>query len=396
MRVRGETTVGSLLAAAALSLGALSPAPVAAQDVDARWLPWVGCWEQVGAPADEAMLCVRPAAEGVELLTVSGGEVRETVSLRADGMERPTEEEGCSGTERTEFSADAARVYRSSNLECGAAIGRVSSRMWAMVTPSQWIDVRSILVDGQGAAWVERYRPASASRVEGAGLTGTTAGWGTAIESARMAASAPIGVDDLIEAHAAVGDEVVKSWIAERGEPIRLDADRLVRLADAGVPAEVIDVAVAVSYPERFDVARENRGVPRSAYGARYPLYVDPFGCNSYSRFSSRYCYDRFGYYGGYGNRYGFGGYGYGGYGYGGPTVVVVRPTESSVGGGRMVKGQGYTRPGSDGSGAQAVRPRSGSNTGASATTRSTGSSSSGKARTAKPRTAKPRGGGNQ
>lgn len=379
-----------MVAAAALVVAASAPA--AAQDVDARWLPWVGCWQGVDAPADDPMLCVRPSTGGVELLTVSRGEVRETTTLRADDVERPSEAEGCAGTERTRFSADGSRLYRSSDLECGGGIGRVSSRMWAMVSPAEWIDVRAIDVDGQGAAWVERYRSASPDRVEAAGLADLTAGRSDAIESARLAASAPIDVDDLIEAHAVVGDEVLKSWVAERGEPIRLDADRLVRLADAGVDADVIDVLVAVSYPERFAVAREPRGAATDM-GRRYPIYLDPWAYGPYSFYGNRFYSPYYGYYG-YG-RYGYGfgsGYGYGGYR--NPTVIVVRPVDPAGGsGGRMVKGRGYTRPGENtGSVLRPSQPRTGA-TSASPATRSTGSKGAATSGS-KPRTAKPRGGG--
>ena len=391
MRTTSVWLAGSAVAVAALSLSALGATPAAAQDVDARWLPWVGCWEKVGAPADDPMLCVRPGTDGVELLTVSRGEIRETRALRADGVERATEEEGCTGTERAGFSSRADRLYMSTDLDCGNRIGRESSRMWAMLSPTTWIDIRAVDVEGQGASWIDRYRVASSARVEAAGLADLTAGRIAAIEAARVSASAPISTDDVIEAYAAVGAEAVKAWIAERGDPIRLDADRLVQLADAGVPAEVIDVAVAVSYPERFAVAQEPRGEAARS-GRRIPLYLDPWG---YGYPYSMFGYDPYGY--GALGRYGYFGYpyGYGGYG---PTIVVVRPvqsdnSEASSRHGRMVKGRGYTQRGSGtvtGSGVPSsgsVRPATRSTGSSGASTPSSGSSGS-------KRTAKPRGGG--
>ncbi|NIQ53308.1 MAG: hypothetical protein GWN85_07480, partial [Gemmatimonadetes bacterium] len=61
-------------------------------------------------------------------------------------------------------------------------------------------------------------------------------------------------MDDLIEAHAATHREAVRAWLMEDGGPLRIDADALIRLADAGVDPAVIDVAIAVSFPDRFAV----------------------------------------------------------------------------------------------------------------------------------------------
>lgn len=340
--------------AAAAPEASPAAAPAAAiQEMDGGWLAWLGCWEPVAAPAEAAMRCVRPTAAGVELLTVEDGRVTGSRPLRADGVERPADREGCTGTERAEFSDDDRRIYRASTLTCGE-IQRTTTRLWALVSPTEWIEVRSVEDRGREAASVERYRAAAPSRVEEAGLSEITEDRKTAVEWARLAASAPLTVGDVIEAVDAVGAEVVEAWIAERGEPLEeLDADRLVRLADAGVPAEVIDVAVATSYPDRFQVERAPYGEQaRRAPGGR-AAYPAPWGhLGSWARYGAwNYRYSP------YGSRF-FDPYRYRYRHYGGPTIVVVRPADpGSDGGGRVISGQGYTGSRSDG----ATAPRSGS-----------------------------------
>lgn len=332
---------GALLTAVAgVALGGLASG-AGAQEADARWLPWLGCWVEVEAPADTPMRCFVPDGAGVTEMTVgrAGGVDRQ--SLVADGAERAAEIEGCNGVRMAEFSADGTRVYTRDQLTCEGGTERSTRGMMAWVAPDEWIQARAMQVAGRSAGWVKRYRAASESRVSAAGLESIREDVESrqlAIEAARMAASAPIGVEDVVEAYGRTEAEAVRSWIVEQNDPIRLDAERLVMLADAGIPEDVIDVMIAVSYPDRFQLAREpteeygRDGFRRPLYPAwgwsyGWPYYYDPY-------------FSRYGYY----NRYGYYGYGaYGGYGYPG-TIVVVRPSEGSGGAGRAVKGRGYTR----------------------------------------------------
>ena len=54
----------------ALHLGLMTIAThtAAAQQQDVRWTPWIGCWQTVAdaeMPANDDLLCVRPAPGGV-------------------------------------------------------------------------------------------------------------------------------------------------------------------------------------------------------------------------------------------------------------------------------------------------------------------------------------------
>ena len=350
-------TLLTAVAAAALA-GVASEAWAQQQSAEGRWLPWLGCWVEVAGPADAPMRCFAADGAGVTEMTVgrAGGVDRQL--LVADGQERAAEIEGCTGARLAEFSADGTRVYTRDQLTCEGGTERSTRGMMAWVAPDEWIQARAMQVAGRSAGWVTRYRAAPASRVAAAGLESITEDVESrhlAIEAARMAASAPIGVEDVIEAFGRTEAEAVRSWIVEQDEPIRLDADRLLMLADAGIPEDVIDVMIAVSYPDRFQVGREytedtRQGFRRPLYPAwgwsyGWPYYYDPF-------------YSRYGYYNRYGY-YGYGGYGYGGYGYPG-TIVVVRPSEGSGGTGRAVNGRGYTRgPNSAASPSSRVRPTS-------------------------------------
>lgn len=169
-----------------------------------------------------------------------------------------------------------------------------------------------------------------------------------------------IAVDDVEEAAGRVDARAVEAWVATNETELEISGSELVRLADAGVPESVIDVMVAVSYPDRFVLAPEGaptertEGVYATGYrgaGYRYGFrsylwapYYPPVGFGYYG-------YSPFGYYG-----FGWGGY-YGGYyGYR-PATVIVRPVDPGPRG-RMVPGRGYTR-GSSSAGSGGATPRS-------------------------------------
>jgi hypothetical protein len=364
-RTGGRAILTGLVGLAALAAGVTPVRAQAPELSDGRWLPYLGCWVEEGATTGP-MTCVTPADGGVAFLAVANGEVTERRVVRGDDVARPADAAGCTGTESARFSADGHRVFTDSRLTCGGA-ERHTRGLMAMVEPDRWIEVQALVDPGESAAWVKRYAPAPASRITGAELGPlAAAGSSRAVATARMAASTRIRVDAIIEANARTDPEAVKAWIVEQGDPLRLDADRLLALADAGVPAEVIDVAVAVSFPDRFAVARQPRAdaradrYSRGGYGyARYGAwsmwspwspYYSPFYMDRYYGYSGYYPYSRY-------DRY----WGYTPYSSYGPSVVVVRPVTRGSDGytrGRVVKGRGFV-PSSGTSRGTATRPNS-------------------------------------
>ena len=383
------------------------PTMAAAQEVDSRWAPWIGCWRVVGEAASAPVVCVVPLAgeSAIEILTMLDDQVLSRESIFADGRQRDVSREDCEGWEAAEFSDDSRRVYVRSEFTCGVSAPRSSTGVISMVSPSEWLEVRTVVEDGQSAPWAARYQLASQADFQAAGQGDLAGTQGAPTRMARIAASIPIAPDGVIEATGKVSAETVQLWVVERGEGFALDAAALIEMADSGVPPSVIDVVVAVSYPEKFvlnegaptaggpAMAGAGRGASRLGYDRSLSPFDDPF-YDPYGRYGygslygsrlgygfgymGRYGYgfsryeSRYGYGGGlgYGGGYGYGGgigYGYGYGGYGGPIIVVGRRgSNSGPAAGRVVPGGGYT----------SARDSAG-RTGRTASPRSSGSSGS-------------------
>ncbi len=389
----------------------LIAAPLAGQSPNGSWLAFTGCWTPDVLEAEEvaSTLCVVPGDDrfSAEFVTVRGSEVVSREVARADGRPVNATQEGCEGTTTWRFSQDGHRVYHRSEHVCDGAVNRKGSGMMVLVNPTVWMDVSSVEVEGQVTPWVQRYRMATGEAAEAAGYADLGADQEMAVRAARMYSTTSPAITAIIEAGQMLHAETVQAWLVESSPDLNVNAEQLIRMADAGVASEVIDVVVAVAHPQRFQLQDEDRtgaaiaqrGQVREGgrygwMGSRYPRYYSPFGFGydgyGYSPYGYGYSPYRYGYSPRY--SYGYGGYGLGygsyyGIGYR-PVVVSVTPRVESSQPGRLVRGRGYTRGGSVPRGATTVgRDRGGSSVGVS----SGGSGGSGRSTG---RTARRRGGG--
>lgn len=362
-RITEILRVGALAAL----LTATGTAMASAQSADGRWLPFVGCWEAVGGEDEIGLLCFEQQDGGVLLSNFVDGEVASTEFFAADGQQRPVSAEGCEGWEATRFSTDGRRIFTETEFNCGTEEVRRGTGVMAFVAPNMWSDIRTLDVDGEPVAWVQDYRLASRDVLVEEGVEDPAADLGMAVRAARMSAAAPIDLDDVEEALQVMDPRGVETWLVAQDDELDPSADDLVRLADSGVPDQVIDAIVAVSYPEQFVVAADGdiethtpRATHYRGYMAYSPFWRTRWGLG-YAPFGWAFGYDPY-YYGGYGYRgygysYGYGGpwgyrpYGYGYYGSRPGTIIISRD-----GGGSVVNGRGYRRGGSTSDGAAARR----------------------------------------
>ncbi len=381
-------TLGLPLSAGALTL-LLTALPVTAQvdlvDMDARWVPFIGCWEAVGAEDEIGLLCFTPTGDGVEVTNYVEGEVSSIELLVGDGERRSVSAEGCEGWESLVFAEDGRRAFTQTEFLCGDSETRQGTGVMTFLSTTGWADVRALEVDGEPFAWVQEYELASIESLREHEIADPAADLGMAVRSARMAASAGIDVDDVIEATAIMDDRAIQTWVMLQGDDLQADARDLIALQDAGVSDELIDAVVVVSNPEQFmvEVGQDVDRYDVPPYPVHYRGYMSVaqyWGPRWGSRYGYSPYYSPF-YGGGYGGGYYGGYYGYGYYG-SRPGIVVVSPRENRGGG--AVYRDGYRR-GGDGAG-RTARPR-----GSEPAATGSGASSQGGSTGSTPRRAKPR-----
>lgn len=297
----------------ALLLAALALAPAPAQnDLDDRWVPWLGCWELVDdqrrdplvGEADptqgqdvplRGLVCLNPTpdGDGVSVTTAAGGEAFFEETLIADGEKNPSAKGKCSGWQRTEWSADGYRLFTSAELTCEENRKLTVSGLSMMVPRSTWVDVQIVESSAGRAVVIRRYRPANDTDAIDSGAPVLDTDLELRSYRSRLALTDPLSADDITEAASKVAPEALEAAVLEHEEGFVLDAAALISLDDAGVRPGLIDLMVALSYPNQFIVNAGEGGdgsggggfaLPGSFYGTgmpysyRTPYHVTPFG----------------------------------------------------------------------------------------------------------------------
>ena len=315
--------------------------PTLAQ-TDARWDPWLGCWQlstdnvRAGAPAAGRLVdaprdarlpagaaprvCVTPADGGARVETSVRGQDVVAQTIVADATERPMEQDGCRGTQRAEWSADGLRFFSHADLTCeGESAPRRLSGVSLLGPNGTWLDIQAIESATGQSVRVRRYVRASGGQVPAATVVASR-----------------LGLDDIKEAHAKIPPRALEAALVETNSGFDLTSERVLDLDAAGVSDSVIDLLVALSYPERFVVERRSGGSGGSTF------FNDPFGVGW--AFGYPVWYDDYYYSPYYSSPFAYGGQRfYAPYGIVGGGVIV--PAEAQPSGlGRVVDGQGYTR----------------------------------------------------
>jgi hypothetical protein len=331
----------------------------AQQSPDARWAPWLGCWQLIdenqgdaalnpargtGAPSarpsrSDMSVCAARASDaaGITLKTRVNNQTALEQAIVADGAVHSVQDADCRGTQRAEWSRGGMRLFSSAELVCGDRQPRTISGLDLIAGSGIWVDVQVVGVSGRETVRVRRYRRAAD---QGSGTVAFQFG-------------APLTLDDVKEASAKVSPRAVEAALVATSARFDLNSRRLIDLADARVPGTVIDLMIALSYPERFVVERTGAG------GGGAGSFFDPYG----SLFSAAYPYSPyfygslFDYYDPYGAYYytpflySYSGRGVIDYylpGVGGVIAGGGAVSTPADNGGRVVNGVGYVR----------VRPR--------------------------------------
>lgn len=378
-----ELTTVALLVAAPLAASAQSAQP------DARWEALFGCWEPASATQEDApalraesrLTCVVPVqgSAAVDMVDIVDGKITQRRSMLATGERVQTKRDGCEGWESGEWAPSGTRVFLQTGFTCPGGIERRSNGVMDISASGDWIVVEGIAAGSSQGVQVSRYVAATRAGTVPAEVLTALEGHRLSSSTARLAATRQLTLADVADATSRLEAVVVESWLLERNEGFDLNARQLEQLSEAGVPPGVIDVMLALSYPDALQIeGMTPNGDPVVGQAVDQEIrrtYWDPF-------YGPRYGYGGYfapyGYYSPYGySRYGFGlspfGFGYHG---GWRSVVVVRGSSTPSPRGKAVQGRGYTRSG--GASVRGSRPATtGSRAGAS-TSRSSGKSAKG------------------
>jgi uncharacterized membrane protein YgcG len=357
----------SIFATAALIALWLAGAGTAgAQDL--RWSPWLGCWTPSDAQrrSQDIQICIVPNASGsgVRMITLAGEQTLLDESIVANGSPEKITESDCSSTRMARWATRAARLLSVGERQCTDHPLERSSSVSTLTGANEWLDVQVAGVVGREGVRIRRYTRSTGEPPSAvADMIRALPREGPATD---VRPSVPT-VDDVIEANGAVSSRAVEVWLAETEPAMAIDRRALVKLTENKVSEPVIDLLVALAYPQRFEVRRP----VASASGGGGMDFIDegfvspwdtsagPWSLNPYSLYYAPFlpwgAYDLYSFYSPYDGGFIIGG------------GVITPPIAETHG--RVVNGLGYTQiephveattRGGDGSGAGAGSSSSG------------------------------------
>jgi len=324
----------------------------AAADTDARWLPWLGCWQSAAerAVSPDARVCFVPTATGqVERIAIIPVDPSSPIPagqpLIADNDDHPIVDAECVGVLRVDWSADGHRYFTTSERSCIDEVAGKTSAISLLLPGPAWVEAEVVDTSGRETVRVHRYRrvavPESLSGRLPAGVLAEADAAADSLSANRLT------VPHIIDASSRVSSHALEAVVLENNAPFLLTVQGLKALSKARVDENVIDLMIAVSYPDHFKIDQPSNasgtsgGSGAGSYGSAmwdglpamcsYPFF-DPVSCYGSSSFLY-YAYQA------YGRPY-----------YAPPSVVVspqppIQPAPGPPAGpARAVNNLGYTR----------------------------------------------------
>ena len=324
-------------AQASSPIGQAAAGSQAAPAGDARWLPWFGCWVPAARPgaSDDAQICIVPddGAGGVRMITFAADREILSETIVADGNGRPIPEQQCTGERATRWSVSGRRLFSASRAACPDEAPLKTRAVASLISADSWLDVQATNAGGREQVRTRRFWRSSSAPP--APVADTLARLG-----APQKVSVAIMADDVIEASGQLPPAGVEAWLVESGVHVPIDRRTLVRLADAHVAGNVIDLMIGLAFPRKFEVRRAAASAGGELFGGT--------GFNVLQSADADSWFD----YGGFGLWGGWPGYCcYGGY-FPWDGGWYDTPDEGGGGGGstgevthgQVVNGKGYTR----------------------------------------------------
>jgi hypothetical protein len=362
------------------------------EKLDPRWFPWIGSWRLISdnVASTEAgrikniTLDITPGDGGGSV--AMKGLQDETLwldkQIKVDGLRHALNQEDCEGWYTYTWSDTGKRLLFDSQLACSDGLSRTIAGISFFIDTIEWADIQLVTSGKNRAITIRRYQVAG-----GEGRTPVIAG---ETYLARATAGSNFSIEELIELNNRLDPQILEAALVEMHKPFNLDSKTLVGLADAGVPSQVLDLVVALSFPEKFTVERYTSEPVREADSGRrtsntvYCQGCAPFGIWSFYDPFFRWYWRSPGWFYGY--------WGWGGWpGYYPPIWIPPgHGGDYRISGGRLIAGQGYAKvtPRGSNSPPRYAQPRSdtrrstraysaSSGSGTSAASRITGSTAS-------------------
>jgi len=269
--------------------------------------PWVGTWTIVedqpslGAMGanQAAVVEIRLTSDGIGLdisrKSPNQPDVKEV--LIPDGNKRPVEEQNCSGWRSAHLVAEAGLIVESSEMNCKDAGSIATSSLRIILAADRIAHILALKAGGQTRLAVRRL----SFEYDLPSAPDSQTGWRAV--AARTELSAPWNLETIIRLSKIIDGQLLQAALLEKKTQLNLTPGSLKEMKTARLPNGIIDLLVALAYPDQFHIEKNGQVELRpwivSSPGSAGPSSM-PSGPLSYYPGAFYNCYSPYGYFYGF------------------------------------------------------------------------------------------------
>jgi hypothetical protein len=252
-----------LLVALLLLFPGFSQSQTNTADAKSSLKPWVGVWAFT-EDSSSKVLSDSNQKTTVEILPTSDGKgldiTRKVATqpdvkewLFPDGTRHSVDASNCTGWQTSRLIAEAGMIISSSEMNCKEAGAFSTSNIKMIVAADKMVDILSLKAGGETRLATRRL----VLERELVPAGGSELAYVNTVE--RIAAASPWNKDMVVQLSKTIEIQLFEAALMEKNVKLDLNAGALKDLKKANMPNELIDLLVALAYPDKFHIEKNGK-----------------------------------------------------------------------------------------------------------------------------------------
>jgi len=235
----------------------------AAMDTKASLRAWTGIWTFSDEKAATGSLSslpkttveISPTADGngiqIARKAVDQPEIKEIII--PDGSKRAVDDPNCTGFQTANLVAGAGMIVSSSEVTCKNTGAFATNNVKLILSADQMVDILELKTNGESKLAFRRLRlerdlpPLNATEPTNANVI------------ARMTVGQTWNLDRVVQLSKIMDTQLLEAVLVEKQVILDMNKGALKELKNSKLPKRIVDLLVALAYPDKFKIARNGQ-----------------------------------------------------------------------------------------------------------------------------------------
>ncbi len=253
-----------LLVALLLLFPGFSQSQTNTADAKSSLKPWIGVWifnddastKVLSDSNQKTTVEIQPMSDGKSLEITRKVATQPDVKewLAPDGTKRPVDASNCTGWQTARLIAEAGMIFSSSEMNCKDAGAFSTTNIKMIVAADKMVDI--LLLKAGGQTKLAARRLVLDHDVAPAG--GSEPAYTNTVE--RIAAASPWKLDTIVQLSQTMDTQLLEAVLMEKNVKLNLSTTKAIKdLNKTKMPNEVIDLLVALAFPDKFHIEKNGK-----------------------------------------------------------------------------------------------------------------------------------------